>query len=108
MNKAPNDSIKQCGPKRFRGMHGERYGEKVIARAYPPHVSNGVTRVRSPSFIAPVFVNPRRRTGQRRFFLLAVIFHHGQERRSPLKRLNSLAGFGRGRRRGLAGGRPRG
>lgn len=67
---------------------------KVIARTYPTgsQVRGDISRVLLPLFLSTL-AGGRARIDPR-FFLLAVIFHHGQERRSPLKRLNSLDSVG--------------
>lgn len=67
--------------------------EKVIVRTYPPPPCTQGHRVLLPLFL-PSPVGGQRR----RFFLLTVIFHRGQRRRSPLKRNPFRPGFGRRRR----------
>ena len=76
MNKTlcPSETLSHAWQRRRRGNSSN----------VSPGRSEG-TQGHLPSFIAPVFVKPHGGQG-RRFFLLAVIFHYGQKRRSPLKR----------------------
>lgn len=69
---------------------------------HPPASSVAKVHRDVPRVLLPLFLSSPE--GGDRFFLLAVIFHHGQERHSPLKRLNPFGGLGRETRTWVAKG----